>query len=104
MLSKNLLQRFLWWGIEVFHRTLKSGCRIEDRRLGNAESLQACLAIDLVVAWRVMDLTKRGRETSRWAIGTTQIASTKALKLSYSAWLAPLPRGTFGLTKGQNAV
>ncbi|MGF1613629.1 MAG: IS4 family transposase [Gammaproteobacteria bacterium] len=51
------------YNIEVFHRTLKSGCRIEDRRLGNAESLQACLAIDLVVAWRVMDLTKRGRET-----------------------------------------
>ena len=42
---------------------LKSGCRIEDRRLGDAESLQACLAIDLVVAWRVMDLSKRGRET-----------------------------------------
>jgi hypothetical protein len=61
------LERLRWyaarWNIEVFHRTLKSGCRIEDRRLGNAESLQACLAIDLVVAWRVMDLTKRGRET-----------------------------------------
>jgi hypothetical protein len=38
--------------IEVFHRTLNSGCRIEDRRLDKAESLQACLALDLVVAWR----------------------------------------------------
>lgn len=61
------LERLRWyavrWSIEVFHRTLKSGCRIEDRRLGSAESLQACLAIDLVVAWRVMDLAKRGRET-----------------------------------------
>jgi hypothetical protein len=47
----------------VFHRALKSGCRIEDRRLGDAASLEACLAIDLVVAWRVMHLTKRGRET-----------------------------------------
>ncbi len=46
--------------IEVFHRTLKSGCRIEDRRCGSAEGLQACLAIDLVVAWRVMWLSKRG--------------------------------------------
>jgi hypothetical protein len=61
------LERLNWyaarWNIEVFHRTLKSGCRIEDRRLGDAESLQACLAIDLVVAWRVMYLTKLGRET-----------------------------------------
>lgn len=61
------LARLSWyaarWNIEVFHRTLKSGCRIEDRRLGDADSLQACLAIDLVVAWRVMHLTKLGRET-----------------------------------------
>ena len=61
------IERLGWyaarWNIEVFHRTLKSGCRIEDRRLGDAESLEACLAIDLVVAWRVMHLTKLGRET-----------------------------------------
>lgn len=50
------------WGIEVLHRTLKSGCRIEDRQLGNAERLEACLAIDLVVAWRIYHLTKLGRE------------------------------------------
>jgi hypothetical protein len=53
------------WGIEVYHRTLKSGCRIEDRRLYEAESLQACLAIDLVVAWRVYWLTQVGRENPR---------------------------------------
>jgi len=53
----------LRWGIEVFHRTLKSGCRIEQRQLGSAERLEACLAIDLVVAWRIFHLTKLGRET-----------------------------------------
>ncbi|MGH8278962.1 MAG: IS4 family transposase [Gammaproteobacteria bacterium] len=52
----------LRWNIEVFHRTLKSGCRIEDRQLGQAERLQACLAIDLVVAWRIQHLTKLGRD------------------------------------------
>jgi hypothetical protein len=41
------------WKIEEYHRTLKSGCRVEDRRLGNRNSWQRCLAIDLVVAWRV---------------------------------------------------
>ncbi len=50
------------WGIEVYHRTLKSGCNIEQRQLGDAESLEACLAIDLVVAWRIFHLTKLGRE------------------------------------------
>ena len=50
------------WNLEVFHRTLKSGCRIEDRRLGDAQSLEACLAIDMVVAWRICHLVKLGRE------------------------------------------
>jgi hypothetical protein len=51
------------WTIEVFHKTLKSGCRIENRQLGSANRLEACLAIDLVVAWRIHYLTKLGRET-----------------------------------------
>jgi hypothetical protein len=51
------------WGIEVLHRTLKSGCRIEQRQLGQADRLEACLAIDLVVAWRIYHLSKLGRET-----------------------------------------
>jgi hypothetical protein len=52
----------LRWGIEVYHRTLKSGCRIEQRQLGKAQRLEACLAIDLVVAWRIFHLAKLGRE------------------------------------------
>jgi hypothetical protein len=59
-------ERLTWysrrWGIEVYHRTIKSGCRIEDRRLEDADSLEACLAIDLVVAWRIHALTLVGRE------------------------------------------
>lgn len=51
------------WGIEVYHRTLKSGCKIEERQLGAAERIEACLAIDMVVAWRVHHLAKLGRET-----------------------------------------
>jgi len=51
------------WGIEVFHRVLKSGCQIETRQLAGADRLEACLAIDMVVAWRIHHLTKLGRET-----------------------------------------
>jgi Domain of unknown function (DUF4338)/Transposase DNA-binding/Transposase Tn5 dimerisation domain len=50
------------WGIEVYHRTLKSGCQIETRQLGSADRIEACLAIDLVVAWRILHLTKLGRD------------------------------------------
>lgn len=53
----------LRWGIEVFHRVLKSGCKVEIRQLGTADSLASCLAIDLVVAWRIHHLSKLGRET-----------------------------------------
>jgi len=59
-------QRVQWyvrrWGIEVYHRTLKSGCRILDRQLGEASHLQACLGVDMVVAWRVFHLTMLARE------------------------------------------
>jgi len=51
-----------YW-VEVYHRTLKSGCKIEQRQLGNADRIESCLAIDMVVAWRIFYLTKLGRET-----------------------------------------
>jgi hypothetical protein len=50
------------WGIEVYHRTLKSGCRIKDRQLGTTDRLETCLGIDMVVAWRIFHLTMLGRE------------------------------------------
>jgi hypothetical protein len=61
------IEKLAWyalrWGIEVYHRTLKSGCKIEERQLGHADRIEACLAIDMVVAWRIFHLTKLGRET-----------------------------------------
>jgi hypothetical protein len=61
------IEKLAWytlrWGIEVYHRTMKSGCKIEERQLGHADRIEACLAIDMVVAWRIFHLTKLGRET-----------------------------------------
>ena len=60
------IEKLRWYAlrfqIEIYHRTLKSGCKIEERQLGNAQRLESCLAIDLVVAWRIVHLTKLGRE------------------------------------------
>ena len=62
--AKTALARYARrWGIEIYHRVLKSGCRIEDRQLGAARRLTNCLAIDMVVAWRIHHLTWLGRET-----------------------------------------
>jgi hypothetical protein len=52
------LERLDWyccrWGIEVWHKVLKSGCKIETRQLETAERLQRCLALFGVIAWRVL--------------------------------------------------
>jgi hypothetical protein len=49
------------WMVEVFFRVLKSGCRVEDRRFEEVERLLPCLAVYLIVAWRVLYLCRLGR-------------------------------------------
>jgi hypothetical protein len=51
------------WNIEFHHRTLKSGCSIEDRLLDSESRVKACSAIDMVVGWRVLWVTEAARET-----------------------------------------
>ena len=51
------------WVIEIYHKVLKSGCRIEDRQLETAARLERYLAIDSVVAWRILGLTFQSRDT-----------------------------------------
>ena len=53
----------LRWRIEDFHRVLKSGCRIEDIAHETAERVRRAVAINLVIAWRIMLMTLLGRET-----------------------------------------
>lgn len=43
-------------------RVLKTGTRIEDRRLQEAEPLLKCLALDAVTAWRVFSLDRYVRD------------------------------------------
>lgn len=50
------------WDIEVFHRVLKTGCRVESIQLKTSESLIAALMIYAVIAWRILYLTHLGRQ------------------------------------------
>ena len=51
------LERLDWysarWGIEVWHRVLKTGCKIERLLLRTADALVNALAMFSVIAWRV---------------------------------------------------
>ena len=50
------------WQIEVFFRTLKTGCRIEYRRFESIDRVFNCLAFLSIVAWRLMYICHLGRE------------------------------------------
>jgi hypothetical protein len=52
----------LRWRIEDWHRVLKSGCNIEKLQHKTAERLKRTIAINLVIAWRIMLMTLLGRE------------------------------------------
>lgn len=53
----------LRWRIEDWHRVLKTGCRVEELRHESAERLKRAIAINAVIAWRIMLMTLLGRET-----------------------------------------
>ncbi len=63
--TEDALERLEWyaarWGIEVWHKVLKSGCRIEDRQLETAERLIRCLTLYSVIAWRIVYATMLAR-------------------------------------------
>ena len=49
------------WGIEIYFRTLKSGCCVEDSQLQTKARLENCLAFYNIIAWRVVSLTYMNR-------------------------------------------
>jgi hypothetical protein len=50
------------WSIEVYFRTLKTGCRVEEIQLETQHRLKNCLAFYKIIAWRVMYLTHLSRD------------------------------------------
>jgi hypothetical protein len=50
------------WLIEQYFKVLKSGCEVEKLQLETTDRLMACVAVYLIVAWRVLYLVRLGRE------------------------------------------
>jgi hypothetical protein len=59
------VERVRWyrlrWNIEVFHKILKSGCKVEDCRLENEEGLIRYLTLKSVIAWRMFWMVQINR-------------------------------------------
>src|SRR2546426_5272054 len=55
--ADDAIERVQWyscrWGIEVWHRIVKSGCHLEARQFQKAERLRRALALYSVLAWRI---------------------------------------------------
>lgn len=64
----------LRWKIEVFHKILKSGCRVEESRLRTAERLVRMIAVCCILSWRIfwMTMINRTEPGASPAIALTQ--------------------------------
>jgi hypothetical protein len=61
--AKKIVEFYLCrWLIEIFFKTLKSGCKIEDLQFESYDRLVNCISLYSIVAWRVLFLTMIGRD------------------------------------------
>ena len=49
------------WEIEVFHRVLKTGCKVEEIQFKDKQAVLNCIVLYMIVAWRILYLTWLGR-------------------------------------------
>jgi hypothetical protein len=63
--ADDAIERVHWytcrWTIEVWHRVLKTGCRIESRQLETVERLAVALTLYSIIAWRILYATMLAR-------------------------------------------
>lgn len=63
---EDALERIEWyskrWSIELYHKVMKSGCKVEDCLLETAARLKRYLALMSVIAWRLFWLTHINRQ------------------------------------------
>ncbi|MBN4077505.1 IS4 family transposase [Sulfobacillus acidophilus] len=64
----NIIKYYLCrWQIEIYFKVLKSGCKIEALQLKTYGRIERCLALYMIVAWRVMLVTMMGRKSPNLA-------------------------------------
>lgn len=62
---EEVVEKLRWyaqrWKIELFHKILKSGCRVEAARLRTAERLAKLIAVFCILSWRIFWTTMINR-------------------------------------------
>jgi hypothetical protein len=79
------------WAVEIYFRTFKTGCRVEEIQLETQARLKNCLAMYAIIAWRVLYVTYLNRT------GPTLPCTTVFTESEWkSVWLVvakkPLPK------------
>jgi len=81
------------WTIEIYFRTLKTGCKVEQIQLETLPRLKRCLAFYEIIAWRILYLTYLNRTTPD--VPCTTVFTSSEWK---SVWTVvkrePLPKQT----------
>ena len=88
------VERIRWyglrWRIEILHKILKSGCRIEHAQLTKAQRLQPLIALYTIIAWHLFWLTHLAR-TDPDAPATACLAEHELQALYHFVHQRPLP-------------
>jgi hypothetical protein len=62
---KDVIEKLNWyamrWKIEIFHKILKSGCKVESAKLRTAERLTKLISVFCIVSWRIFWITMLNR-------------------------------------------
>ena len=73
-----------WPGIEEFHKSMKTGCSMEQMQFRSVEALQPMIALLSVVAWMLVRL--------KWFGRNPETASQPAVKFVPEKWVKILSR------------
>lgn len=80
------LEKIRWyclrWRIEVFHKILKSGLKVEECRLQTADRLRRYLTMMSIIAWRIFFITLIARDDPQ--LPCTAILGVEEWKVLYS--------------------
>ena len=81
------------WDIEVFHRTLKTGCRVGQMQIKGSQAVRNALIIYSIIAWRILYLTHLGRVHPERPCSTVFAAEEWQAACAVSSSGKPSPRG-----------
>lgn len=100
------LEKVAWyrqrWRIEEFHRVLKTGSQAQARQLETVARLKNVLAVDMIIAWRVLELTRLSRQ--RPDLPATELLTEDELKVLGAMYPAFAGRRSLQLREAVRAI